>query len=132
MTHLNQLAIQQTTSIDRRSLSSKYFPHGGGGGGLPQITLKLYKGRPHHRGLRPLLFSKNVVGSLKVPKEQCCWTGPTVFRPYARKQECLTTCRCHNKGSTFSVILSPRPRFELTTPRSTAGALPTELSGRRF
>ena len=34
--------------------------------------------------------------------------GPTVFRPYPRWLECLTICRCHNKGCTFSsVILRP-------------------------
>ena len=33
-------------------------------------------------------------------------TGPTAFRPYLRRLECLTACRCHSRGSAFfSVIL---------------------------
>ena len=33
-------------------------------------------------------------------------TGPTPFRPYLRRLECLTACRCHSRGSAFfSVIL---------------------------
>ena len=35
-------------------------------------------------------------------------TGPTAFRPYLRRLECLTACRCHSRGSTFfSVNLRP-------------------------
>ena len=35
-------------------------------------------------------------------------TGPTAFRPYLRRLECLTACRCHSRGSAFfSVILRP-------------------------
>ena len=35
-------------------------------------------------------------------------TGPMIFRPYPRRLECLTICRCKYKGSTFSsVILRP-------------------------
>ena len=32
--------------------------------------------------------------------------GPTAFRPYPRGLECLTTCKCHSKGNTFSSVIS--------------------------
>ena len=66
------------------------------------------KGWPHHGGLRPLLFSNSDLGSLR-PKRtnqwKCCETGPTVFRPYSRRLESLTICRCHCKGSTFFSVI---------------------------
>ena len=66
---------------------------------------------PHHRGLRLLLFTISCVGSFTSHKnqnsERAVRRGPMVFCPYPRRLECLTICRCHNKGSTFSsVILS--------------------------
>ena len=51
---------------------------------------------------------------------KCCETEPTDFRPYPRRLESLTICRCHYKGSNFfSVIQRPwalvQLRFEPTT-----------------
>jgi len=49
------------------------------------------------------------------------WHGPTVFRSYPRRLECLAICRCHSRDSTLfsSVILRPwvlvRPGFEPAT-----------------
>ena len=36
---------------------------------------------------------------------KCCETGPTVFRPYQRRLESPTICRCHYKGSTFFSVV---------------------------
>ena len=71
-----------------------------------------------------------------IPQEseqwKSCETGRKVFRPYLRRIECLTTCGCHNKGSTFSsAILIPRPGFEPGTSRSADRRLSSKLTCRQ-
>ena len=63
---------------------------------LPNLTTR--KGWPHRQGLRPLLFSNSDVGSFTSHL-------PMVFRPYPRRLESLTICRCHYKGSTFFSVI---------------------------
>ena len=41
--------------------------------------------------------------SINIGKD--CETGPTVLRPYPRRLESLTICRCHYKGSTFFSVI---------------------------
>ena len=41
--------------------------------------------------------------SINIGKD--CETGPMVFRPYPRRLESLTICRCHYKGSTFFSVI---------------------------
>ena len=34
-----------------------------------------------------------------------CEKGNAVYRLYPRRLECLTICRCHGKGNTFSQVI---------------------------
>ena len=62
------------------------------------------KTRPQHRELRPLLFANSewvLLRPTELFTNKGCETGPTVYRPYPRRLEILTICRCQSKGSTF-------------------------------
>ena len=96
---------------------------------LPSLTLRFQpRSRPFVWLFALTWIHKNTdCFAVYVPQEpdkcKCCETGPTVFRPYPRRLESLTVCRCHYKGSTFfSVILRTwvfvRPGFEPVTARS--------------
>ena len=93
---------------------------------------------PHHRGLRLLLFTISSVGSFTSHKnqnsERAVRRGPMVFCPYPRRLECLTICRCHNKGSTFSSVPVCWSGWglDLRPPARQTSAKPVELTGRRL
>ena len=55
-------------------------------------------------GTTSLTFFRTVCGFFNVP-HQCCETGPPAYRPYPRRLESLTICKCHCKGSTFSSVI---------------------------
>ena len=82
----------------------------------------------HTTGVYDPCSFRIVMWVLYVPQEQIRESavrrpGPTVFRPYPRRLESRTICRCHYKGSTFfSVIQRPwvlaRTGFEPATSHS--------------
>ena len=66
--------------------------------------------RPHHNTGNHVPYSlRTVSGFFNVPQRvitnKGCETGPTVCRPYPRRLESLTICKCHYKGSTFSSVI---------------------------
>ena len=76
-------------------------------------------------GSMPPTLYEQQWGFFYVPheSEKSCETWPMVFHHYSRRLECLTICRCHNKGSIFSsVSLRPwflvRLGFEQATPQN--------------
>ena len=81
-------------------------------------------------GSTPPTLYEQQCGFFYVPQESEQWkrkscktAEPTEFCPFPRRPECLTICRCYNKGSKFSsVILRPwvlvQPGFEPTPSRS--------------
>ena len=94
----------------------------------PSLPTQPMKGCTTSLGSTPPTLYEQQCWFFYVPQEleqwMSCEMAPTVFCPYPRRLECLTNCRCHIKGSTFSsVILRPYllvlPGFEPPTSRST-------------
>ena len=89
-----------------------------GQGGKGALRLTLWKDQPVKQGQTttpgtpcPTLYDK-CVGFLTSPADHITLkmqeTGATIYRPYPRRLERLTICRCHCKGIMFSsVILRP-------------------------
>ena len=97
------------------------------------LSTQSLKGYTTPPGSMHATLYKQHCGFFYVPQEseewKSCETGRMVFRPYSRRLECLTFCRCHCRGSTFSsVILRPwvlvQPRFEPATTCSADRHLP--------
>ena len=67
------------------------------------------EGWPQLRGLRPLLCPNSAVGSFTSHKNQIIVSAARrdlrFFRPYPRRLESLSVCRCHYKGSTFFAVI---------------------------
>ena len=109
-----------TVTSDETGLTSQLIS-------TPWLSTKPMKGCTTPTGSTPPTLYDQQCGFFYVLQKSEQWksfeTGPTVFRPYPRRLECLTICRCHNEGSTFSsVFLRPlvlaRSRFEPKTFRS--------------
>ena len=92
------------------------------------------KTRPQHREVHALLFTTSVRVLLRPTglwTLKGCETGPPAYRPYPRRLESLTICRCNYKNSTFSsAIQRPwvlvRPELNSRPPTWQPGAQPTE------
>ena len=75
---------------------------------LPTQPWYTAEDRPQHRELRALLLATSVWVLLRptgLLTFKDCETGPPAYRPYSRRLESLTICRCSYKGSTFSSVI---------------------------
>ena len=90
---------QNTSCIRKRQVIS------GGRGDVHPLHPPPRSAPALHRELREL----ECVGSLTSPADYITlkmqYTGPTIYRPYRRRLEHLTICRCHYKGSIFSSVI---------------------------
>ena len=95
----------------------------------------------HYTGHHVPYSLPRCVGSLTSHRFITCTrafeTGPTVYRPYPRRLESQTVCRCYPKAALYPQLfkdpeccsgrgLNLRPSAQQT------GAYPIELTGRRF
>ena len=79
----------------------------------PSLPTQPMKGCTTPPGSTPLTLYEQQCGFFYAPQESEQWkncktAGPTDFCPFPRRLECLTICRCYNKGNKFSsVVLRP-------------------------
>ena len=113
---LNSPQWLETVTGDETGLTSQLIS-------APSLPTQPMKGCTTPPGSTPPTLYEQQCGFFHVPQESeqwKSWHGPTVFRSYPRRLECLAICRCHSKDSTLfsSVILRPwvlvRPGFELS------------------
>ena len=105
ITLLNSPRWLNTMTGDETGLASQLIS-------TPSLRTQPMKGCTTPLESTPPTLYEQQCGFFYVPQEseqwESCETGPTVYRPYPSRLECLAICRCHNKGSTFSsVILRP-------------------------
>ena len=132
--YLNSLRWLNTVAGDGTGLTSQLLS-------TRSLPTQLMKDCATPTGSTPPTFYEQQGGIFFVPQEseqwKSCETGPLFFRPYPRRLECLTVCRCYNKGSTFSSVISRswvlvRPGLNPRPPARKTVANPIELTGRRL
>ena len=95
--------------------------------GAPPYPIQTRKTRPQHRELHALLFTTSVRVLLRPTglwTLKGCETGPPAYRPYPRRLESLTICRCNYKRAALSPQLFKDP--ECWSGRSWTHDLPRD------